>query len=113
MFARAGIRRAQGEAPPREARGRLHRRTRASLPGRKEVIRDIDLVATSGDPAALAEAFRRQLGVADVIGSGETKTSVRFADGLAADLRIVSEDEFGAALQYFTGSEDHNTQLRG
>ena len=84
-----------------------------SLRRRKEVIRDIDLVATSGDPAALAEAFRRQLGVADVIGSGETKTSVRFADGLAADLRIVSEDEFGAALQYFTGSEEHNTQLRG
>jgi DNA polymerase (family 10) len=84
-----------------------------SLRRRKEVIRDIDLVATSPDPAALAHAFRTQFGVAEVIGSGETKTSVRFADGLAADLRVVSDEEFGAALLYFTGSELHNTQLRG
>jgi DNA polymerase (family 10) len=84
-----------------------------SLRRRKEVIRDIDLVATSPDPAALAQAFRSQFGVAEVIGSGETKTSVRFADGLAADLRVVSDEEFGAALLYFTGSELHNTQLRG
>jgi DNA polymerase (family 10) len=84
-----------------------------SLRRRKEVIRDIDLVATSPDPAALAQAFRTQFGVAEVIGSGETKTSVRFADGLAADLRVVSDEEFGTALLYFTGSELHNTQLRG
>ena len=84
-----------------------------SVRRRKEVIRDIDLVATSQDPAALSETFRNQFGVAEVIGSGETKTSVRLADGLAADLRIVSDQEFGAALQYFTGSERHNTQLRG
>ncbi len=84
-----------------------------SLRRRKEVIRDIDLVATSPDPALLSHAFRTQFGVAEVIGSGETKTSVRFADGLAADLRVVSDEEFGAALLYFTGSELHNTQLRG
>src|SRR5262249_18655455 len=79
-----------------------------SLRRRKEIVRDIDLVATSPDPPALSEAFRTQLGVAEVIGSGETKTSVRFADGLAADLRVVAPPEFAAALLYFTGSEEHN-----
>ena len=49
----------------------------------------------------------------EVIGSGETKTSVRFFDGLAADLRVVPEEEFPAALLYFTGSKEHNTALRG
>ena len=84
-----------------------------SLRRRKEVVRDIDFVAASFRLEALAEAFRSLPEVADVTGSGETKTSVRFADGLAADLRIVSEEDFPAALLYFTGSEEHNTALRG
>jgi DNA polymerase (family 10) len=84
-----------------------------SLRRRKEVIRDIDLLAVSKEPDALAKAFRELAGVADVIGSGETKTSVRFADGLAADLRVVAEEELPAALLYFTGSKEHNTALRG
>jgi DNA polymerase (family 10) len=84
-----------------------------SLRRRKEIIRDIDLLAVSKKPEALALAFRELPGVVDVIGSGETKTSVRFADGLSADLRVVAEDEFPAALLYFTGSKEHNTALRG
>jgi DNA polymerase (family 10) len=84
-----------------------------SLRRRKEVIRDIDLLAVSKKPDALARAFRELPGVTDIIGSGETKTSVRFADGLAADLRVVAEEEFPAALLYFTGSKEHNTALRG
>jgi DNA polymerase (family 10) len=84
-----------------------------SLRRRKETIRDIDLLAVSQKPEALASAFRDLPGVADVIGTGPTKTSVRFADGLAADLRVVAEDEFPAALLYFTGSKEHNTSLRG
>jgi DNA polymerase (family 10) len=84
-----------------------------SLRRRKEVIRDIDLLAVSTKPDELSKAFRELPGVADVIGSGETKTSVRFADGLAADLRVVAQDEFPAALLYFTGSKEHNTALRG
>lgn len=91
--------------------------TRASIAGslrrRKEVIRDIDLLAVSKKPEELARAFRELPGVTDIIGSGETKTSVRFSDGLAADLRVVAEDEFAAALLYFTGSKEHNTALRG
>jgi DNA polymerase (family 10) len=91
--------------------------TRASIAGSlrrcKEVIRDIDLLAVSKKPEELARAFRELPDVVDVIGSGETKTSVRFSDGLSADLRVVAEDEFAAALLYFTGSKEHNTALRG
>jgi DNA polymerase (family 10) len=84
-----------------------------SLRRAKEVIRDIDLVASSEEPDAVSEAFRRLPTVAEVTGSGGTKTSVRFADGLAADLRVVSSADFPAALLYFTGSKEHNTLLRG
>ena len=84
-----------------------------SLRRRKEVIRDIDCVAASGQPEALAAAFRGLPGVADVTAEGPTKTSLRFADGLAADLRVVAPEDFPAALLYFTGSQEHNTQLRG
>jgi len=84
-----------------------------SLRRRKEIIGDIDFVAASAAPEALAEAFRHLPGAVDVFGSGETKTSVRFAGGFAADLRVVTEEDFPAALLDFTGSKEHNTQLRG
>jgi len=84
-----------------------------SLRRRNEVVRDIDIVAASPDPAALSEAFRMVPGVADVTAEGPTKTSARFADGLAADLRVVSGTEYPAALLSFTGSDEHNTQLQG
>jgi DNA polymerase (family 10) len=84
-----------------------------SLRRAKEVIRDIDLVATTADTVGLSESFRTLPTVAEVTGSGGTKTSVRFADGFAADLRVVSAGDFPAALLYFTGSKEHNTQLRG
>lgn len=84
-----------------------------SLRRRCEVIRDIDLVATAREPAALASAFRELPGVTEVTADGPTKVSVRFHDGLAADLRVVAPGEFPAALLYFTGSKEHNTALRG
>ena len=84
-----------------------------SLRRRKEVIRDIDIVAASPEPGPLTAAFRTLPGVVNVTAEGPTKTSLRFADGLAADLRVVSEEEFPAALLSFTGSQEHNTQLRG
>ena len=84
-----------------------------SLRRRREVIRDIDLVATAREPAALAAAFRELPGVTEVTADGPTKVSVRFHDGLSADLRVVAPEEFPAALLYFTGSKEHNTELRG
>jgi DNA polymerase (family 10) len=84
-----------------------------SLRRRLEVVGDVDLVASSARREELAAEFRGLRDVVEVIGSGETKTSVRFFDGLAADLRVVAEDAFPAALLYFTGSKEHNTALRG
>lgn len=84
-----------------------------SLRRLREVIRDIDLVATAREPAALTAAFRELPGVTEVTADGPTKVSVRFHDGLSADLRVVAPEEFPAALLYFTGSKEHNTALRG
>ncbi len=84
-----------------------------SLRRGKETVKDVDLVATSTDPVAVMDHFVRAPGVAVVVAKGETKTSVRLSNGLAADLRVVSEAEFPSALQYFTGSKEHNTELRG
>ena len=85
-----------------------------SLRRKNEVVRDVNFVAASREPDRLAEAFRRLPGVADVTAEAPPKTSVRvrFADGLAADLRVVSGEELPAALLAFTGSQEHNTQLR-
>jgi DNA polymerase (family X) len=65
------------------------------------------------DPSrALMTAFTALPGVAEVIASGPTKTTIRTARGLQVDLRVVPEDSWGAALQYFTGSQAHNVRVR-
>jgi DNA polymerase (family 10) len=81
----------------------------------KETIGDLDLLATlgpAGDAEAVMAAFRRLPQVAEVLVGGPTKTSVRLANGLACDLRLVEPRHWGAAWQYFTGSKDHNVALR-
>ena len=83
-----------------------------SLRRRREIVRDVDIVASSTRPEEVSAAFRSLPEVFEVIGSGPTKTSVRFLDGLCADLRVVSPEDFPAALLYFTGSREHNTELR-
>ncbi len=77
----------------------------------KENIGDIDILA-AGDAEKLMDEFAGMDGVEDVLLKGETKTSVRFEDGIQADLRVVDKDSFGSALQYFTGSKDHNIEVR-
>ncbi|MEP6995928.1 MAG: DNA polymerase/3'-5' exonuclease PolX [Acidobacteriota bacterium] len=84
-----------------------------SLRRRMEVVSDVDILASSQRPEELAQWFRALGEVVEIIGSGPTKTSVRFFDGLAADLRVVTEEAFPAALLYFTGSQEHNVALRG
>jgi DNA polymerase (family 10) len=81
----------------------------------KETVGDLDLLATlgpAGDAETVMAAFRRLPQVADVLVSGATKTSVRLANGLECDLRLVEPRHWGAAWQYFTGSKDHNVALR-
>jgi DNA polymerase (family 10) len=96
---------------------RSHRVQRVELAGSlrrgKETVKDVDIVASSSEPDAVADHFVRAPGVITVVAKGETKTSVRLANGLASDLRVVSDAEWPAALQYFTGSKEHNTELRG
>ena len=77
----------------------------------KETIGDIDILAT-GKSEELMDAFATYEEVEDVIVKGETKTSVRLRGGVQADLRVVDEESFGAALQYFTGAKEHNVPLR-
>jgi DNA polymerase (family 10) len=83
-----------------------------SLRRLRETVADIDIVVASRDAAAVAAAFVKLPAVREVIGSGETKTSVLTATGLQVDLRVVGPENFGAACQYFTGSKAHNIKLR-
>jgi len=78
----------------------------------RETIGDLDFLVISEDPAAVMDAFRTLPLVVDVIGSGETKTSILLGGGLQADLRVVAKKHWGAALQYFTGSQGHNIAVR-
>ncbi|MEF8873321.1 MAG: DNA polymerase/3'-5' exonuclease PolX [Candidatus Thermoplasmatota archaeon] len=77
----------------------------------KETIGDIDILA-SGDSEELMDGFAEHEDVDEVLVKGETKTSVRLKGGVQADLRVVEEESFGAALQYFTGAKEHNVPLR-
>ncbi|HEX4644500.1 MAG TPA: helix-hairpin-helix domain-containing protein, partial [Verrucomicrobiae bacterium] len=78
----------------------------------KEVIGDIDLLASSKKPAVVLEYFTRLPEVASVSAKGDTKASVILTDGIQADLRVVSDAEFPFALAYFTGSKEHNIVMR-
>src|SRR6516165_7339070 len=78
----------------------------------RETVGDVDILAAADDSAPLMAAFAAQPEVASVIASGPTKTSIRTSAGLQVDLRVVSPDAWGAALQYFTGSQAHNVAVR-
>ncbi len=83
-----------------------------SLRRMKETIGDIDVLVGSLEPAAVMEAFCTLPDLSRVMLRGETKSSVVTRDGLQVDLRVVRPEEFGAALQYFTGSQAHNVRVR-
>ena len=77
----------------------------------KDTIGDVDVLAASADSEAVVAAFTDWEAADDVIEAGTHKSSLR-ADDMRVDLRVVVPEEFGAALQYFTGSKDHNVRLR-
>jgi DNA polymerase (family 10) len=79
----------------------------------RETIGDIDLLANADDPNAAMDQLGQFEETATLIGRGDTKMSIRLNRGLQVDLRVVPAKSFGAALQYFTGSKDHNVVLRG
>jgi DNA polymerase (family 10) len=75
-------------------------------------VRDLDLIATSSDAAALIDAFCTGDWVAEIVARGDTKATVVAHDALRFDLRVVPAECYGNVLQHFTGSRDHNIALR-
>jgi DNA polymerase (family 10) len=80
---------------------------------RNETVHDIDIIVSTKNPIAVSQAFREHPLVDHVLAAGDTKSSVMLKNGLQADLRVVSDEEYPFALMYFTGSKEHNIVLRG
>lgn len=83
-----------------------------SLRRMKETIGDIDILVSSLNPDNIMEDFVRYPDVKIVLAKGSKKSSVILRDGIQVDVRVVKPESFGAALQYFTGSKEHNIQIR-
>ena len=83
-----------------------------SLRRRRESVGDLDVLATSPEPERVLRTFTQLPSVAEVKLAGGTKATVLYGPGMQVDLRVVEPKSFGAALQYFTGSKDHNIHLR-
>jgi DNA polymerase (family 10) len=84
-----------------------------SIRRRKEVVKDMDILAAGDDREAISLAFTALPGIEEIYLTGETKTSCRLISGVDVDLRVVNTAEYPCALLYFTGSKEHNVRLRG
>jgi len=111
--------RAKKEAEPivevlRKLKGVKRCEVAGSLRRKKEIIGDIDILASASakDRAKIFEAFVTFPSVQRVLARGDTKSSVLLASGIQCDLRVVSEAEYPFALNYFTGSKEHNVEMR-
>ena len=83
-----------------------------SLRRRRETVGDLDILAVGRDPASLTEHFLGYPESEKTLMEGDTRCSIRLNSGLQIDLRVLPAESIGAALQYFTGSKDHNVVLR-
>ena len=84
-----------------------------SLRRGRETVGDLDLLVTGPDPAAVLDRFVKYSRVDEVLARGENKASAKVGhEGLQVDLRVLPRETFGAAMQYFTGSKDHNVAVR-
>jgi DNA polymerase (family 10) len=90
----------------------LHACVAGSYRRRREIVRDLDLVVATKRPAAVTKFFLEHPLVESVIAQGPTKSSVRLRSQIQCDLRVVSAAEYPFALNYFTGSKEHNIELR-
>jgi DNA polymerase (family X) len=79
---------------------------------RRETVRDLDIIATASDPAALTDYFTKLTWIAEVAAKGPTKATVVSHEGFRFDLRVVPPECYGNLLQHFTGSKEHNIALR-
>jgi DNA polymerase (family 10) len=83
-----------------------------SIRRHKDTVGDIDLLVGSDEPEEAMKEFTAHPSVASVLAKGSTRSTVRLADGTQIDLRVVPQPSYGAALQYFTGSKEHNVEMR-
>jgi DNA polymerase (family 10) len=79
---------------------------------RREIVRDLDLVVATKKPESITEFFAGHPLVGSTIAKGPTKTSARLRSGIQCDLRVVNTAEYPFALNYFTGSKEHNIEMR-
>ena len=90
--------------------------TQAAVAGscrrRRETCGDLDVLATSSDPDAAMDCLAEHVLVDSVLQRGSTKQRVRMKSGVEMDLRVVPDESYGAAMQYFTGSKEHNVVVR-
>ncbi len=96
----------------RELPGVLQAAVAGSYRRRKEIVGDLDFIVATNTPAEVSEFFVKHEMVESVIANGATKSSVRLKIGIQADLRVVKNPEYPFALNYFTGSKEHNIIMR-
>lgn len=92
--------------------GVKHAAVAGSIRRRQETIGDIDVLAATSKPSKALDAFVHMKEVASVVSKGEKKAHVRLTNGMNADILVVDDEVFGAALQYFTGDKAHNVAIR-
>ncbi len=100
-------------AEVKEVPGVLDAKIAGSYRRRKEIVRDLDFLVSTREPQPVSEFFTTHHLVTDVLAHGATKSSVLWQNGMQCDLRAVSPEEFPFALNYFTGSKEHNVRMRG
>jgi DNA polymerase (family X) len=90
----------------------LHVCIAGSYRRRKEIVRDLDFIVATKAPAEISAMFVQHPLVESIIAQGPTKSSVRLRSGIQCDLRVVTAAEYPFALNYFTGSKEHNVEVR-
>jgi len=96
----------------KKVRGVVAAESAGSLRRMRSTVGDLDILVAAKESAPVMEAVVNLPGVSRVLGKGETKSSIEFTDGVRAQVWVHPPEKFGTALQYATGSKDHNVQLR-
>jgi len=96
----------------RDVRGVSKVTVAGSVRRRKETVGDVDILAIATDSTRIMDRFVAMPEVVRIVAKGTTKSAVKLVSGLDVDLRVVPPESYGAALNYFTGSKDHNVALR-
>jgi DNA polymerase (family 10) len=96
----------------KKVKGVVEAQPAGSLRRMRSTVGDLDILVAAADSAAVMQAFTTLPGVSRVLGKGDTKSSIEFSDGVRAQAWVHPPQRFGTALQYATGSKDHNVALR-